>query len=55
MKNNSYKKLYPQDKFAKKFYCEHARRNQIKSDKDILKTKVRIEGKKEIKQQLEGE
>lgn len=51
MKDNSYKKMYPMDKFAKHYYCKHARRNQIRSDKDILKSKVRTHYKEEIRKE----
>ena len=51
MKNNSYKKMYPMDKFAKHYYCKHARRNQIRSDKAILKSKVRVYNKEEIRKE----
>lgn len=39
------------DKFAKQYYCKHARRNQIRSDKDILKSKVRAHYKEEIRKE----
>lgn len=48
MKNNSYRKLHPMDKFAKRYYCQHAKRNQIKQDKRILTRKFRRTEKKEI-------
>jgi len=51
MKNNSYKKMYPMDKFAKRYYCKHAKRNQIRSDKDILRSKVRAHYKEEIRKE----
>ena len=51
MKDNSYKKMYPMDKFAKRYYCKHAKRNQIRSDKAILKSKVRVHAKEEIRKE----
>lgn len=41
MKGNSYKKLYSEDKFARKYYCKHARLNQIRNDKRQSRKKVR--------------
>ena len=41
MKNNSYRKLYRIDRFARKYYCQHARLNQLRSDKRIAKRKAR--------------
>lgn len=41
MKSNAYKKLYMIDKFARKYYCQHARLNQLRSDKKQAKRKVR--------------
>ena len=48
MKGNQYRKLHPMSKFAKKNYCQRAKRNQIRDDKLVLRHKVRNEGKKEI-------
>ncbi len=53
MKGNQYRKLHPMDKFAKKFYCQNAKRNQIRDDKHYLRKIVRRVGKKEIKGELE--
>lgn len=55
MKGNQYRRLHPMDKFAKKFYCQRARRNQIRDDKLYLRKIVRRTGKKEIKEQQETE
>ena len=33
MKGNSYRKDYNENKFARAFYCQHARLNQLRSDK----------------------
>ena len=53
MKGNQYRKLHPMDKFAKKFYCKRAKRNQIRTDKHYLRKIVRRAGKKEIKGEME--
>ena len=53
MKGNQYRKLHPMDKFAKKFYCQRARLNQIRDDKHYLRTILRRTGKKEIKGEME--
>ena len=45
MKNNNYKKLYSIDRFARKFYCNHARLNQLRLDKKRAKRKVRRDNK----------
>lgn len=45
-KNNNYKKLFKMDEFGRKFYCKHARLNQLRSDKKQAKRKVRREFKK---------
>lgn len=45
MKNNNYKKLYSIDRFARKFYCNHARLNQLRLDKKRAKRKTRRNNK----------
>ena len=35
MKSNIHKKLTFEDKFARKYYCEHAKRNQLRIDKKL--------------------
>lgn len=40
-KNNQYKKYYSEDKFARKYYCQHARLNQVRYDKKQSQRKVR--------------
>lgn len=47
MKGNQYRKLHPMDKFAKKYFCQRAKRNQIREDKRRLRKAVRLAGKKE--------
>lgn len=46
MKNNSHKKLYYIDRFARNFYCQHARLNQLRVDKKLAKRKARRTSKK---------
>ena len=41
MKGNSYRK----DKFARAFYCQHARLNQLRSDKKQSRRKTRRKNK----------
>lgn len=45
MKNNDYRKEFNIDKFARKYYCQHARLNQLRSDKKQAKRKSRRNGK----------
>lgn len=45
MKNNQYKKQTEIDRFARKYYCQHARLNQLRSDKRQAKRKNRRAGK----------
>jgi hypothetical protein len=40
-KSNEHKKHYPEDKFAREFYCDHARLNQLRTDKKLSKKKTR--------------
>lgn len=47
MKNNSHKKLFHIDRFARNFYCQHARLNQLRADKKLAKRKARRINKKE--------
>ena len=46
MKNNDYRKEFGMDHFARKYYCTHARLNQVRSDKKQSKKKVRENTKK---------
>lgn len=52
MKNNNYRKDYHEDKFARHFYCQHARLNQLREDKKRAKRKVRRKNKKLIEKDL---
>ena len=47
-KSNTHKKDYCEDKFARKFYCQHARLNQVRSDKKQSKRKTRSKNKKTL-------
>ena len=49
MANNSHKKEYKEDKFARRFYCDHARLNQLREDKKRSRRKHRKNNKKIIK------
>lgn len=48
MKRNSYKTNTFEDKFARKFYCEHARLNSIRNDKKEQHKKFRRDFKKSL-------
>ena len=45
MKNNLYKRDYQEDKFARKYYCTHARLSQLRNDKKQSRRKTRNKGK----------
>ena len=45
-KNNAHKKDYQEDKFARAYYCQHARLNQTRKDKKQGKRKTRRKNKK---------
>jgi hypothetical protein len=49
---NSKKKLTHEDKFARKYYCQHARLNSVRNDKRQAKKKMRTIDKKIIKKDL---
>ncbi len=40
-KGNSYRKLYYIDRFARAYYCRHARENQLRMDKKMAKKAAR--------------
>ena len=46
MKGNSHKKRTFIDKFARKYYCQHARLNSLRSDKKLAKRQERRFNKK---------
>lgn len=45
MKSNAHKKRTSEDKFARHFYCNHARLNSLRSDKKQCRRKERHYGK----------
>ena len=45
-KNNHHKKLFHMDEFGRRFYCQHARLNLVRSDKKQAKKKARQEQKR---------
>lgn len=53
MKSNIHKKDYPEDKFARNFYCDHARLNQLRADKKASKRKTRRKLNKNCKKRLD--
>lgn len=48
-KGNEFHKLFSIDEFVRRFYCEHARLNQLRSDKKQSKRKVRRQMKDEVR------
>ena len=40
-KNNEHKKIFRMDEFGRKFYCQHARLNLLRSEKKQAKKKAR--------------
>lgn len=52
MKGNFHKKDYSEDKFARHYYCKHARLNQLRADKKASKRKTRRKLNKIIKKDL---
>lgn len=48
MADMSYKRLYSEDKFARDYYCKHARLGQLHMDKKREEKAVRAAGKKTI-------
>lgn len=47
MKSNAHKKRTFIDRFARNYYCTHARLNSLRSDKKLAKKQERIFNKKE--------
>lgn len=50
--NNAHKKDYREDKFARAYYCQHARLNQLRSDKKRSERATRGKNKKLLKNLL---
>jgi hypothetical protein len=48
MRRNAHKKETFEDKFARRYYCEHARLNSIRSDKKEQHKKFRRDFKKSL-------
>lgn len=48
MANNNYRKVWFLDKFARKYYCKHARLGQLRYDKKMTTKKNREISKKTI-------
>lgn len=46
IKNNDHKKLFRIDRFARDWYCDHARLNQLREDKKRAKKAARKARKK---------
>lgn len=40
-KGNEYRKLFRIDRFARAFYCQHARLNQLRADKQLARKAAR--------------
>ena len=45
-KSNEHKQDFREDKFARAYYCQHARLNQLREDKKQSKRKTRRKNKK---------
>lgn len=41
MKGNFHRKLFRMDEFGRRYYCQHARLNQLRSDKKATKKAAR--------------
>ena len=54
-KGNEYRKLFSIDGIARYMYCQHARLNQLRSDKRDAKRKLRRQVKDEIRKERGGE
>lgn len=52
MKNNSYRKQYPVDKFGWKFYTKRSARNLKRTDKRFSRKRVRLNGKRQIRSEM---
>lgn len=53
--NNAHKKDYREDKFARAYYCQHARLNRLRQDKKASKRKTRRKNKKLLQNHLTDE
>ena len=48
-KGNEYRKIFSIDRFARHWYCQHARLNQLRSDKREAKRKLRRQTKEMLR------
>ena len=48
-KGNDYRKIFSIDRFARHWYCQHARLNQLRSDKREAKRKLRRQTKEMLR------
>lgn len=55
MKGNIHKKLTREDKFARKFYCDHARLNHLRADKKNCVRQLRRQYTRETRRICESE
>ena len=53
MKDNRHKRMFNIDSFARRFYCEHARLNQLRWDKRLAKKVARRDRKKDLNKYVE--
>ena len=54
-KSNEHKKDFREDKFARAYYCQHARLNQLRADKKQGRRKTRRKNKKLLENHLTNE
>lgn len=54
MKSNIHKKYTKEDKFARRFYCQHARLSQLRSEKKTQNKSFRKKVKVEIQKGANG-
>lgn len=52
MARNEHKKLTEEDKFARKYFCKHARLGTIRSERKRNKKKMRKYNKKLVKEEF---
>ena len=53
-KGNDYRKIFSIDRFARHWYCQHARLNQLWSDKREAKKRLRRQTKDEIRKEVDS-
>lgn len=54
-KGNEHKKATWIDRFARKYFCTHARLNQLRSDKRVARRKYRRDNRKACRQETQNE